>query len=80
MRHFPWRELGYAVGFIVLMGVLYVGAYFAMVDRGSNILFYGWTPEYRFGGSAAETIFAPIHEVDRHVRAEFWDAPWEGIW
>jgi hypothetical protein len=34
MRHFPLRELGYALGFLVLLAALYVGAYCSTVSRG----------------------------------------------
>jgi hypothetical protein len=34
MRHFPLRELGYAIGFVVLLATLYVGTYYAMAQRG----------------------------------------------
>jgi hypothetical protein len=33
MRHFPLRELGYAIGFVVLLAGLYVGSYYAMVEK-----------------------------------------------
>jgi hypothetical protein len=33
MRHFPLRECGYAIGGLVLLLALYVGAYFLTVSR-----------------------------------------------
>jgi hypothetical protein len=36
--HFPCKELGYAVGFVCLLLALYVGAYFAIVQRGDGIV------------------------------------------
>jgi hypothetical protein len=38
MRHFPLRELGYAIGIVVLLAALYVGAYYAMVSRGPYLV------------------------------------------
>jgi hypothetical protein len=33
MRHLPLRELGYAIAFLILLIALYVGSYYAVVDR-----------------------------------------------
>jgi hypothetical protein len=81
MRHIPFRECGYAVGFIVVTTALYIAAYYAMVVRGVNI---------PMGGSFSVTIeeldtvypsypiesmrpfFQPIHEIDRKIRSRFW--------
>jgi hypothetical protein len=65
MKHFPKKELAYAVAFVALLAGLYIGSYYAIVEPNS-------TPEYRFGGVAAEAIFAPWHQVDRRMRPESW--------
>jgi hypothetical protein len=33
LRHFPLRELGYAIGFIVVLAALYVDAYYATMEK-----------------------------------------------
>jgi hypothetical protein len=82
MRHMPIRELGYAIAFLIVVATLYAGAYFAMVERtefrftGSPLAFpsgdeYSFV-EYRFGGDAAQSFFAPMHAVDRLLRPKLW--------
>jgi hypothetical protein len=78
MRHFPLRETGYAIGFVVLLAALYVGAYFAMVDRQAiplrmtgGIILYSF-PTYRFGDESAAWFFAPMYAIDRRIRSDFW--------
>ena len=75
MRHFPWKEIGYAVGFVVLLAVLYVGAYYALVTRTESLR--GFIPVYRFGGDAAVTFFGLSHDFDKAVRPEFWKLQFE---
>jgi hypothetical protein len=84
MRHFPLRELGYAIGFIVVLTALYVGAYYAMVEKWieSDIVLdgHGLDPErkvvvnYRFGGDWAGSLFSPMHALDQKLRPEWWEA------
>ena len=33
MKHFPTKELGYALAFLALIVALYVGSYYAMVQK-----------------------------------------------
>jgi hypothetical protein len=87
MRHFPLRELGYALGFIVLLAALYVGAYYALSEREDRTYLMVMrhiermertAPKvsmvnYRYGGELAVAFFAPIHEVDRKFRPDWWD-------
>jgi hypothetical protein len=83
MRHFPVRECGYAIGFVVLLAAIYVGSYYAMVERElidatpKDIVVSGswraYVPSYRFGGEWAWQIFKPLHELDRRLRPEWWD-------
>ena len=68
MKHFPAKEIAYAVGFIVLTVGLYAGSYYALVDR--TIV---WGPPYKFGGNAAKIIFVPIHKLDRLIRPQYWE-------
>jgi hypothetical protein len=83
MRHFPWRECSYALGFLVLLATLYVGAYYAMVER--MIGFGGITSRgtrvstrertifvgYRIESVPLDGIFAPMHALDRRLRPEW---------
>lgn len=60
----------------VLLLLLYFGSYFALVtrnERGRSSDSY-WV-EYRFGGKAAESLFSPVHRLDRHVRPSYWIPP-----
>jgi hypothetical protein len=43
MRHFPLRELGYALGFVVVLTALYFGAYHALVERDGFVFMDGAT-------------------------------------
>ena len=69
MRHFPIRELGYAIGFIVALAAIYVGSYYAMVDRGA-LRDACWV-RYPMGQKWAKPLFAAMHEVDRRLRPGF---------
>jgi hypothetical protein len=66
VRHFP--PLGF-----VLLAALYIGAYYAMVDR---IVFPSegrWGARYPFGDEALTSFFAPIHRLDRdNLRPGYW--------
>jgi hypothetical protein len=82
LRHFPWRECGYAVGALTLLLALYAGAYYAMVDPFDRVAMISSTyppprgrpiPFYSFGGDAAKAFFAPIHQVDRLLRPQVWE-------
>jgi hypothetical protein len=75
MRHFHLCELGYAVGFIVLLAALYIGAYYAMVQK-DDVFPYPFKADvasYHFGDEWAESFFAPAHAIDRRLRPEFWE-------
>jgi hypothetical protein len=80
----PLRECGYALAVVVVAAAIYVGAYFAMMERvvhndwgNPKSEITGWTmpytaPRYRFGGSWSEWIFSPLYDLDRKARPEFW--------
>jgi hypothetical protein len=82
MRHFPLRELGYAISFLVLLAALYVGAYYAMVERTEHI--HGFMIgigmrdpptvklKYRYGGEWSMAFFYPAHDIDRRLRPDLW--------
>ena len=79
MKHFPLRELGYAVGFIVLLAAIYVGSYYAMVERSSVrvegrsiAVSHPRSPFARYPASSLETFFEPIHRLDRMIRHRYW--------
>jgi hypothetical protein len=75
MRHVPFRECGYAIGFVLLLAAIYVGSYYAMVQK---IEFHWGVPftvdvvSYRFGGVGADSFFGPAHALDQQLRPEFW--------
>jgi hypothetical protein len=86
MRHFPFRELGYVIGFLLLMATLYIGSYYATVQRyvydapaifelPDGSLAVGWfaTPKYCIGEESA-LFFRPMHQFDRLVRPGFWES------
>jgi hypothetical protein len=76
MRHFPLRELGYAIAFLFVMAALYVGAYWATVQRTVNG-FESVVPVYRTRNDFLSNIFAPVHGLDRKVRDRYWsDESW----
>ena len=76
MRHFRFRELGYALGFIVALAAIYLGSYHAMVQK---IEFHWGVPftmdvvSYRFGGEWADSFFTTAHAVDQKLRPKFWE-------
>jgi hypothetical protein len=84
MRHFPLRELGYAIGFIVLLAAIYVGSYYAMVIpsdldpaklplRGSISATFYASPVYRFGGNTSAQFFGLANKLDRKLRPGQWE-------
>jgi hypothetical protein len=83
MNHLPLRECGYALTFIVVLLGLYLGAYFAMVERvdfgeliASSRPYLGPARPfafYRFGGDWSQSFFYPAHALDRRIRAELWE-------
>jgi hypothetical protein len=77
MRHLPLREFGYAVGFLVLLAALYVGAYYAMVEPTPLPIMMGVGPwrmnaNYRFGGESSAAFFSPLEELDRRFFPGRW--------
>jgi hypothetical protein len=76
MRHLSLRELDYAIGFVVVLAAVYVGAYYATVRRE---VVTEHTDGRRFAVSAypfmreeLDLLFRPIHEIDRAIRPEYW--------
>ena len=78
MKRSNWL-LPAALAGVTLLG-LYVAAYYALVTR------YDWVPNlklsdtsvslspvYRWGGSVSQTVFYPIHQIDRRVRRSTWN-------
>jgi hypothetical protein len=78
MRHFPFRELGYAFGFVVVLAALYVGAYYAAVERSlrycprKDASKRHFPCSYRVGGDAMASFFEPMERVDRRLRPGYW--------
>jgi hypothetical protein len=78
MKHSPLRECGYALGVVVLLVGLYVGSYYAMVEKwelrvgGEK---HGGTITvvlYSFGDERAVWFFGLAHKVDAWLRPDMW--------
>jgi hypothetical protein len=82
MKHLPLKELGYAIGAVLLVGAGYVGAYFALVvpdyelDRDTlrSTVRFDCVPKYRIGGASLRRVFDAVHRFDRKVRPETWES------
>jgi hypothetical protein len=100
MRHLPLKELVWAAAFLVLLMAVYVGSYYAVVDRRPDDVFSEVEVPVPFSGPGGvavmttkkmvvhdvdpehmkaayplkmmETIYTPIHSVDRHLRRDYW--------
>jgi hypothetical protein len=72
------RVLAYAFGFIVLLAALYVGAYYALVEKRGEPFFPGtmrpgeFSAFYRINADWPQDVFRPIHELDRLLRPGYW--------
>jgi len=58
--------------------VAYAGSYVALVTpqaSRSDPLREPHVARYRVGGPWAETLFLPVHWVDRRVRSKYWTTP-----
>jgi hypothetical protein len=78
MKHVPWREICWAIGFLTLSIGIYIGAYFALVDPRPTGVFMGVGPwrldsHYRFGTEVNKVFFAPLEAVDRKMRPGRWE-------
>ena len=73
MKHLPLRECGYAIAVVVVLLLLYGGAYLALMTY-TNVGSGRLIPilQYRFGGEWSHGFFAPAHEVDRRFRPDLW--------
>jgi hypothetical protein len=76
-QHLPWKECGWAIGVLVFLAATYVSSYYATVDHAVDSLSppINVVPIYRFGGKAAEALFAPMHHLDRRLRRDYWTFP-----
>ena len=81
MRHFPWKELGYAAVAIVVLLVFYVGAYYALVEPrfvNAKILDDGriqleMQPAYRGGDFLGDgDFFMLMTSIDKTLRPDAW--------
>mgnify|MGYP001128590836 CR=1 FL=1 len=70
----------------VFVLLLYVGSYCLLIEKNRvSDLAARWNdvggiptntdPVYRWGGSAVDLIFKPIHWFDRRVRSHYWSKP-----
>jgi len=85
VKHFPWRETGWAMGFVALFAALYVGSYYALVEK-SDLSEQMWTwekdgeewlklrnrPQYLGGYDVAERFYSPVFELDSILRPGHW--------
>ncbi len=80
MRHFPLRELGYAVVFVAILVAVYIGTYVAIVRR--DIVWHegpapSWmipeiVPTYGAKSDILLKLFEPIHAIDKNLRPDYW--------
>ena len=73
------RQFGYAIVAVLLLLAIYVGAYYATVEREMtpiHVFGRGWSMEffvaYRFAPEVSEALFRPMHKIDRAIRSEYW--------
>lgn len=79
MQHARFRAPLILAILVLLLPVLYVGAYFALVKpMGQNWEdpFYDAGLDYRWGGKTAAAIFWPIEQADRQLRPGYWEPGW----
>jgi hypothetical protein len=76
------REIGYTMAILAILFGLYVGSYYALVNRDGAFSNGMWgeleirsVPRYRIGGEALSRFFFPIHQIDRKCRTDFWAGP-----
>jgi hypothetical protein len=77
--------IAFVLATLVGLPLLYVGSYFALVRRDSSSVIsfampdgsMGYlvvpAPKYAIGGELAETVFGPLHFLDRKLRPGRWD-------
>lgn len=76
------RQLGLMLVFFILTMILYVGAYFALIEplEASNGLMIPWYRVYGDAGYRSDRIcerfFEPIHRLDRRLRPGVWQGEW----
>jgi hypothetical protein len=79
MKHLPLRECGYAIGVVAFLVALYVGSYYALVEKKEAFAVSSWAlgnwPSYRVGGAWAEKLYDPMYHLDRRLRPHIWNAP-----
>jgi hypothetical protein len=78
MRHMHLRELSYALVFLVFLVVIYVGAYYSLVegrraidvitDREAKTRICLLVTDYKIDGASLAEIFAPVNAVDLRFR------------
>ena len=66
----PLRTIGVLLGFLVFLGALYVGGYYANAECVPEGLSRCWV-EYRIGGDWAKRFFGPMREIDQTIRPEW---------
>jgi hypothetical protein len=72
MRHFPLRELGWAVVVVAILVAGYVAAYFTMVARTAQTNSSEVRPYYGENRDWVASLFEPVHSIDRECRREYW--------
>jgi hypothetical protein len=87
MRHFPLRECGFAVGFVVVLATIYVGSYYATVRRqyfppmSATWIENGTEDDYErlnvhpiYRPECSRTFYSPMYEIDRKLRPDYWSS------
>jgi hypothetical protein len=83
----PWRECGYAAGFVAMLMAVYAAAYFCTVSPetvmtagdprlglGSFALVTEKRPRYAVDHESVSAFFGPMHAADRCLRPGVWAA------
>jgi hypothetical protein len=73
LKHWPVREMGFAIGIVTLLLLSYVGSYAALVTRDFDFRAKSVVvPKYRLGGEYSKRLYSLLHDIDLKIRPEYW--------
>lgn len=68
------RFVAVAMVVVLMLPVIYAGAYLALVERPRLAdPYFPKSARYRLGGEFSETFFAPLNSMDRQLRPSYWE-------